>query len=280
MSNKAVKLERTIVIKPEIDPLNPREEHDNVGIMACWHSQYRLGDVEQTDHKGCYIDRTDGPYEFAKALETALTEIMWKRRPALKKLGYTADDEYIPCPRGCKGEEENPFWVGEGPGDYAKSLETYGEYEHLVSPANRLIYMPLYLYDHGGITMSTGSFSCPWDSGQVGWIFCTGATAIKEWGKTRLTKKVVEAARKYLEAEVETYDQYLTGQVYKFAVYEHEAGCDPEDGELIDSCGGFYSYDCGSDWEEMEMTYHWPEGWESYRIVVDGNEEQEWREAA
>ena len=28
--------------------------------------------------------------------------------------------------------------------------------------------LPLFLYDHSGITMNTGGFSCPWDSGQVG----------------------------------------------------------------------------------------------------------------
>src|SRR3989304_5726596 len=36
---------------------------------------------------------------------------------------------------------------------------------------NKIIFLPLYLYDHGGITMSTGAFSCPWDSGQVGFIY-------------------------------------------------------------------------------------------------------------
>ena len=30
------------------------------------------------------------------------------------------------------------------------------------------IYLPLYLYDHSGITMNTTGFSCQWDSGQVG----------------------------------------------------------------------------------------------------------------
>ena len=30
-------------------------------------------------------------------------------------------------------------------------------------------YLPLYIYDHSGITMSTVGFSDTWDSGQVGW---------------------------------------------------------------------------------------------------------------
>jgi hypothetical protein len=298
MTTKTVKLERTIVIEQDSDPMNPRVGYDNVGIMACWHNRHNLGDVELCDGKGVYIDNTDGPYEFRQALETALNDIMWKRRPALKG-NYTADDAEVPCPRGCSepdsaamyeesechhcsgwGTAENPFWIGAGPADYAAALEKYDEYEHLVSSDNRLIYLPLNLFDHSGITMSTGSFSCPWDSGQVGWIFCTGATAIKEWGKTRLTKKAVESARRYLEAEVETYDQYLTGQIYGFTIYEHVEGYSLEDGEQIDSCWGFFSDDCGSDWEDMGMVDHWPEDWETHRIVVNGSEEQEWREAA
>jgi hypothetical protein len=299
MTTKTVKLERTIVIEQDSDPMNPRVGYDNVGIMACWHSRYNLGDVEQTDSRGVYIDNTDGPYEFRQALENALNDIMWKRRPALKAQNYSADDAEVPCPRGCSepdsagmreesecphcsgwGMADNPFWIGDGPADYATALEKYDEYEHLVSPDNRLIYLPLNLLDHSGISMSTGRFSCPWDSGQVGWIFCTGATAVKEWGKTRLTKKAVESARRYLEAEVETYDQYLTGQVYGFTIYEHVEGYSPEDGEQIDSCWGFFSDDYGSDWKEMGMVNHWPDDWETYRIVVNGEEEQEWREAA
>lgn len=280
MTTKTVKLERTIVIEQDMDPMNPRVEWDNVGIMACWHSRYNLGDVETRTQSGRTYG-TDGPYEFRQALEAALNDIMWKRRPALEALNYSADDEYIPCPTGRTDVEiENPFWVGDGPSYYAAALYVYDKYEHLVSPDNRLIYLPLNLLDHSGITMSTGSFSCPWDSGQVGWIFCTGATAIKEWGKTRLTKKVVESARKYLEGEVETYDQYLTGQVYGFTIYEHVEGYNPEDGEQIGSCWGFFSNSYGSDWKEMGMVDHWPEDWETYRIVVNGSEEQEWREAA
>src|SRR5512141_2136233 len=34
-----------------------------------------------------------------------------------------------------------------------------------------LALKPLYLYEHGGMTMSTGSFSCSFDSGQVGWAY-------------------------------------------------------------------------------------------------------------
>lgn len=94
------------------------------------------------------------------------------------------------------------------------------------------LYLPLFLYDHSGITMSTGSFGDPWDSGQVGYIYVTRETMRKEYGK-RITAKRLERAELVLRGEVETYDQFLTGQVYGYEVKG-------PDGELADSCWGFY----------------------------------------
>lgn len=76
------------------------------------------------------------------------------------------------------------------------------------------IISPLYLYDHSGITISMGGFSCPWDSGQVGYIYVTKEQIEKEWNGD------YERAQKYLEGEVETYDQYLTGDVWGWRVVE------------------------------------------------------------
>lgn len=96
-------------------------------------------------------------------------------------------------------------------------------------------WLPLYLYDHSGITMSTGSFSCPWDSGQVGYIYLEKERFLKEtgYGFTKMTKKAKEKLYELLRGEVETYDQYLTGQVYGFRVED-------ESGSIVDSCWGFY----------------------------------------
>jgi hypothetical protein len=95
---------------------------------------------------------------------------------------------------------------------------------------NAAVILPLYLYDHSGITISARPFSCPWDSGQVGYIFVDTPTIRKEWGKG---KKAIEKARKYLLAEVETYDQYLTGDVWGYIVED-------DNGNHLDSCWGFY----------------------------------------
>ena len=49
---------------------------------------------------------------------------------------------------------------------------------------DNVVYLPLYLYDHSGITISTSPFNCSWDSGQVGWIYCTKKRFLEETGYT------------------------------------------------------------------------------------------------
>jgi hypothetical protein len=98
------------------------------------------------------------------------------------------------------------------------------------------IALPLYLYDHSGITINTTGFSCRWDSGQIGYIILEKEKARKEYGI--LTKKRIEKILSYLKSEVKIYDNYLTGEIYG---YEIET--------LEKSCWGFY----GSDHEKSGL---------------------------
>lgn len=95
------------------------------------------------------------------------------------------------------------------------------------------IILPLYLYDHSGITMYTDGDTRyrqheAWDSGQVGFIYCTKQQIEEEFNGNR------KKAKECLIGEVKTYDQYLVGDVYGFSI------TNPKDGEEIDSCWGFY----------------------------------------
>lgn len=123
--------------------------------------------------------------------------------------------------------------------------EIYGDAETLeewLNLKNDWVCLPLYLYDHSGITMSTSSFSCRWDSGQVGYIYCPTSTILKEYGN--IDPETLDKVTKCLEAEVKTYDQYLTGDVYGFKLMKITK-CDygHEHEEEIDSCWGFYGSD-------------------------------------
>ena len=91
------------------------------------------------------------------------------------------------------------------------------------------VILPLYLYDHSGITMNTCGFSCSWDSGQIGWIYADKEIIEQEYGK--VTPETLEKTRQVLEAEVEEYDYYLTNQCYGFQLFKENVE--------VDSCWGF-----------------------------------------
>lgn len=97
------------------------------------------------------------------------------------------------------------------------------------------VILPVYLYDHSGLRLSTGNFKAfdpqGWDSGQVGFIYCTNEKARSEYG--RVYRKMTE---KYLHGEIETMDQFVSGEVYGYIVTD-------ENDENIDSCYGFFGDD-------------------------------------
>ena len=80
--------------------------------------------------------------------------------------------------------------------------------------------------------MKTTPFSCGWDSGCVGYIYATYEDIKKEYNIKRVTSKIKDKVEKLLIAEVDTYDKYLTGEVFGFIIEKN--------GEVEDSCYGFY----------------------------------------
>jgi len=149
-------------IRREVDPESPRS-FENLGTMICWHSKYRLGDIQMKGRTPNGLGFSDKPWSI---------------------------------PRGS-------------------------------------VFLPVFLYDHGGISISTSPFSCPWDSGQVGWIYATPEQVRRAFGVKRISQKRREEAEEVLRSEVGVYDNFLTGNVWRFD-YDDGGGID------IDSCGGFY----------------------------------------
>lgn len=117
--------------------------------------------------------------------------------------------------------------------------------QYLIKKEKAVIIKPLYLYDHSGITISTSPFSCPWDSGQIGFVYVTRKDLLDEYGKKRVTKKEKEKAEKILDSEVNVYDNYLVGNVFRYDIYD-------KNGNGVESCCGFI---CDSEeevWNEFE----------------------------
>ena len=94
----------------------------------------------------------------------------------------------------------------------------------------------VYLYDHSGLSVSLGGFSCPWDSGPVGIIFVRKDEAQKEYCMTKRELTIEEYVDEIMENEIEVFDQYLRGDIYGFVLKDQR-------GEEVDSCRGFYGYD-------------------------------------
>ena len=116
-----------------------------------------------------------------------------------------------------------------------------------------LIILPLFLYDHGGITISTRSFNDRWDSTMVGFTYVSKKKVREEYAVKRITKKIEELALSVLEGEVKTYDQYLKGDIFGYKVYK-VVKCDlgHEHEEEKDSCWGYYGQEyCMEDAENI-----------------------------
>jgi len=128
---------------------DPRDDW-NLGIMACFHRRYNLGD-KVTDLRGGTIT-----VEEARRIEETNT-----------------------CPIA------------------------------LDAPWEPCVVLPLYLYDHSGITMNTTGFECRWDSGQVGIIYAPYSRIRECYGVKRVTAKMIERTKAALLAEVNDYDSWL-----------------------------------------------------------------------
>jgi hypothetical protein len=144
--------------------------------------------------------------------------------------------------------------------EYGKGENTFSDSEEFVNWVEEnkndiAVILPLYLYDHSGISMSCGHdypYNDRWDSGQIGYIFVTKEEVKKEYSAKICTAKVKKLAENCLRGEVENYDQYLRGEVYGYRLYrltlddgmELDDNDNPEDyGEELDSCYGYYGLD-------------------------------------
>ena len=101
---------------------------------------------------------------------------------------------------------------------------------------------PLYLFRHSGDTISTSPFSCPWDSGQCGFVYVTKEKMDEECPKDR---DPLEWAEAMVEAEVKEMDMCLRGDVWGWVLYEscECPNCGDEHENVIDSCWGYVGYE-------------------------------------
>jgi hypothetical protein len=235
----------TLFIVDDNEPMNPREDCDNFGKMVAFHRRYNLGDKH--DHseprdflrsmlfdKYAYSNESEygkPVYDFIKnghAKEARLEYNRSSREWELLENNYwsTGNDWYRSSsyPANQKGKDIPDWFL-----DDCLSTLRMSELIELTEQINGMVILPLYIYEHGGITMNTSGYSCTWDSGQCGWIYAD-YEMIKE-NFNEVTPETLLKAENLLNAEVEEYDYYLTGQSYGFKLYKGD--------NEIDSCWGF-----------------------------------------
>lgn len=101
-----------------------------------------------------------------------------------------------------------------------------------------LLVKPLTLYDHSGLVMHIGTPQDRWDSGIVGWIVVTE----KQADMIGVTDRSEDNLLKGMQAEVETYNQDLSGDIWGYRVEKGKEceSCGHAEYEEIDSVWGFY----------------------------------------
>jgi len=98
--------------------------------------------------------------------------------------------------------------------------------KYIIKELKSICIMPIYMYDHSGITIQTTPYGDNWDSGQIGFIYCTE----KDRDKMGTQKKDLE---RILMGEVKEYDKYLTGEIYRYSIFKY-------DEDLNIGCGNWY----------------------------------------
>ena len=145
--------------------------------------------------------------------------------------------------------------------DFADSDDLNDYFAGLKDRGTEFVSVPLHAYVHGGITISTGSFDDPWDSGCFGVAICTKEQVIEAFGNDTDWQ---QHAEDIIEGEIETYDKFLTGETYVYSIYFY---CkETKKWTLEDISGGFYS----NDEDEMFSSYFG----NNYRIIEESEAEQ------
>lgn len=190
-----------LTVQPDDFYLNPRRDDENFGTMLCFHRCHDLGDSHD-----------------------------YKTSDELIK------DLYI---KAAGGEE----W---GEQKYENLMEKYDVWPLTSQQIQELsqalmagiekgyVVLPVYLYDHKGLAVSTTDFNDRWDSGQVGIIFVSHEKIKEEYEVDFIEPILRLQVEERLKEEVELYDAYLHGECYCYELYK--------DGDLLDSCGGFFGF--------------------------------------
>lgn len=167
---------------------------------------------------------------YTKKIDASLLEIRYdndtENPRTWNNIGY-----FITCDRKMSSPDKNETIknIVKDTGDYATS-----QAKHITAIKKRikdetgekvLAIYPIVKYEHGGVIWRIGTKS-GFDYSNNGFYIITDRT-LKE-----MPEKKSEWER-IAKNELETYTRWANGDIYSFVLYD-------ENGEVADSCGGFY----------------------------------------
>ena len=129
------------------------------------------------------------------------------------------------------------------PVDVSISSDTSDEENHAQNMlADAKAYLPLYLFAHSGVRVSTEPFNDPWDSGQCGFAVLEKDSDVD--GDQAHLENV-------LELMVREFDHLLRGNVVGWRITKQKVcdSCKNIETDVIDSCTGYI----GFDFKEMDQ---------------------------
>src|SRR5690606_27803160 len=90
------------------------------------------------------------------------------------------------------------------------SFEEYLQAQNL--SLDQVVHLPIYLYDHSGLALSTKDFGDRWDSGCVGAVFVSHDKIRAEFGD--VSPETIAQAEQVLRGEVEEMHEYVSGNAF------------------------------------------------------------------
>jgi hypothetical protein len=101
--------------------------------------------------------------------------------------------------------------------------------EYLKTEYSYKYWLPVYMYEHSGISLSVNPFSCRFDSGIIGFAATNERTNENE-------------AIELIKKELKMYSAYLNGEVWSYQIIEQTTCpcCEMTKKETIEYVGGFY----------------------------------------
>lgn len=235
----------TINVYYDESPDDPRS-WSNVATFVCEHNRYNLGDehdCEAVVNKlfDRYVTNKEILEYFIKAYKPQLINV--------ENDDYT--DKYYEYSVIIGGKRQiqrviagSDYDENEIAGFIAEEFSMIERIE-LIKATGEVVMLPISMYEHSGITLWLGSkwshSDARWDCSSIGFAYIEKSTA-KEEGMLDPGEKCnhdwKEWAYAMMKGEMETYDQFVRGEVYGYMI-DDENGEEASD-NLLCGCWGFY----------------------------------------